>query len=142
MRRFDGPAGRVERVVHSSTCLVGNPLGDSPDREIAVYLHAGYDEGAERFPVLFDLAGYTGSGLKRVAWSAFTENVPERLDRLIGTGVMPPAIVVFPDCFTALGGNQYIDSSAIGPWATYLTTELVPWIDATFRTLAGREHRG
>ena len=30
-------------------------------------------------------------------------------------------IMVFPDCFTALGGNQYVNSSAIGNYADYLT---------------------
>ncbi|MEO6364114.1 MAG: alpha/beta hydrolase-fold protein, partial [Caldimonas sp.] len=51
-------------------------------------------------------------------------------------------IIVFPDCFTALGGNQYINSSAIGHYADYLTQELIPFVDAHFRTLASRRHRG
>jgi S-formylglutathione hydrolase FrmB len=55
---------------------------------------------------------------------------------------MGPAIFVFPDCFTALGGNQYVNSSAIGNYADYLTREIVPFVDREFRTLAGREHRG
>jgi hypothetical protein len=28
---------------------------------------------------------------------------------------MPP-VVAFPDCFTRLGGNQYINSASIGAW--------------------------
>lgn len=55
---------------------------------------------------------------------------------------MGPAIIVFPDCFTALGGNQYVNSSAIGNYADYLTREIVPFVDREFRTLASREHRG
>jgi hypothetical protein len=55
---------------------------------------------------------------------------------------MAPAILVFPDCFTALGGNQYINSSAIGPYADYLVREIVPLVDREFRTLASRDHRG
>jgi S-formylglutathione hydrolase FrmB len=55
---------------------------------------------------------------------------------------MAPCIVVFPDCFTALGGNQYINSSAIGRYADYLTRELIPFVDREFRTLAHRDHRG
>ena len=50
--------------------------------------------------------------------------------------------MVFPDCFTALGGNQYINSSAIGNYADYLTREIIPFVDREFRTLASREHRG
>ncbi|MGZ5277072.1 MAG: alpha/beta hydrolase, partial [Caldimonas sp.] len=75
-------------------------------------------------------------------WRSFGENVPERAARLIHQKKMEPVIIVFPDCFTALGGNQYINSSAIGNYADYLTQELVPCVDASFRTLASREHRG
>jgi S-formylglutathione hydrolase FrmB len=55
---------------------------------------------------------------------------------------MGPTIIVFPDCFTALGGNQYINSTAIGRYADYLTRELIPFIDKELRTLGSREHRG
>ena len=55
---------------------------------------------------------------------------------------MGPAIIVFPDCFTALGGNQYVNSPAIGDYADYLTKEIMPFVDREFRTLASREHRG
>ena len=143
LRRHSGPIGQVEIFEHRSRCLVGNPLGDDPVRRVAVYLPPGYDHSdSRRYPLLVDLVGYTGSGLKHVGWQGFGENVPERLDRLIGEGAMPPAIVAFPDCFTALGGNQYIDSSAIGSWATYLTNELVPWLDESFSTFGARDHRG
>jgi S-formylglutathione hydrolase FrmB len=86
--------------------------------------------------------GYTGSGQSHVAWRNFDENVPEKLDRLIVEERMPPCIVVFPDCFTALGGNQYINSSALGRYADYLTRELIPFVDREFRTKATRDHRG
>jgi hypothetical protein len=33
---------------------------------------------------------------------------------------MGPAIIVFPDCFTALGGNQYLNSSAIGDYGSII----------------------
>jgi S-formylglutathione hydrolase FrmB len=68
--------------------------------------------------------------------------VPERAARLMREGKMGPAIFVFPDCFTALGGNQYVNSSAVGNYADYLTREIIPFVDREFRTLASREHRG
>ncbi|MBK6280061.1 MAG: hypothetical protein IPF57_19065 [Gammaproteobacteria bacterium] len=68
--------------------------------------------------------------------------MPERLARLVHQKRMKPAIVVFPDCFTALGGNQYINSSAIGRYADYLTHELIPAVDREFRTRANRDSRG
>ncbi len=92
--------------------------------------------------MLYDLVGFTGSGLAHTSWKPFGDNVPERAARLIRERKMGPAIFVFPDCFTALGGNQYVNSSAIGAYADYLTRELVPFVDREFRTLASREHRG
>jgi S-formylglutathione hydrolase FrmB len=98
--------------------------------------------GGRRFPVLWDLAGYLSAGPAHTGWRGFEENLPERLARLVHERRMPPAIVVFPDCFTSLGGNQYINSGAIGRYADYLVRELVPFVDRELRTLAGRDHRG
>lgn len=135
--------GQVVYVSHESKILKDNPLDDPWARSFPVYLPAEYQQKPQRrYPVLFDLVGYTGSGHSHTNWRNFEENVPEKLNRLISTGAMPPCIVVFPDCFTSLGGNQYINSSAIGRYADYLTRELVPCIDREFRTKAAREHRG
>ena len=92
--------------------------------------------------MLFDLVGFTGSGRAHTAWRNFDENVPERAARLMHERKLGPVIIVFPDCFTAYGGNQYVNSSAIGRYADYLTRELVPFVDRELRTLAAREHRG
>src|SRR5271165_1335481 len=32
---------------------------------------------------------------------------------------MPPVVVAFPDCFTRLGGNQYINSASMGAWEDF-----------------------
>jgi enterochelin esterase-like enzyme len=147
LKRSHWPTGRVVTLEHKSKVLADNPLGDPDRRLIDVWLPPRYDRNrgnnlGKRFPVLFDLVGYTGSGKSHTSWRAFDDNVPERAARLIHQKKMAPCIIVFPDCFTALGGNQYINSSAVGRYADYLTRELIPLIDAEFRTLAGREHRG
>lgn len=139
--------GTLVVLEHVSRVLRDNPLGDPAVRKLAVWLPPQYDSGAthgrgRRLPVLVDMVGFTGSGLSHVAWKAFSENVPERVARLIHARRMAPAILVFPDCFTALGGNQYVNSTAIGRYADYLTREIVPFVDRQFRTLASREHRG
>jgi len=135
--------GTVVILEYESKVLRDNPLGDPHVRRLAAWLPPQYDTSpGKRFPVLFDLAGFTGSGLGHIGWKNFSENLPERLARLVHDKKMPPAIIVFPDCFTALGGNQYINSSALGRYADYLTRELVPFVDREFRTLASREHRG
>ena len=147
LKRPGWNAGEVVVLEHDSKILRDNPLGDPHVRRLAVYLPPQYDEGAtrgrgQRFPVFVDMVGFTGSGLSHIAWKNFSENLPERMARLIHEKAMGPAIVVFPDCFTALGGNQYVNSSAIGDYADYLTKEIVPFVDQEFRTLASREHRG
>jgi enterochelin esterase family protein len=134
--------GRVEVHRFESALLVGNPLGDSPVRRIPVWLPEGYDaEGSRRYPVLYALAGFTGSGLSFLNWDWWPPSLPERLDRLVAEG-MPPVVVVMVDGMTAVGGNQYVDSPAVGPWARHVVEELVPWAERNFRILTGREHRG
>jgi len=145
IKRPHGSPGRLVVLQHTSKVLKGNALGDPVVRPLHVWLPPHYDAepaGERRFPVLFDLVGFMGSGASHTSWKNFGENVPERAARLIHQKKMEPVIIVFPDCFTALGGNQYINSSAIGNYADYLTEELIPFVDANFRTLASREHRG
>jgi S-formylglutathione hydrolase FrmB len=147
LKRPQGAPGAVVTLEHVSRVLADNPLGDPHVRKVSVWLPPQYDQGrrdagGRRFPVLFDLVGFTGSGSSHLNWKPFEENVAEQAARLVHERKMGPALIVFPDCFTRLGGNQYINSSAIGRYADYLTRELVPFIDREFRTLASREHRG
>ncbi|HMV70553.1 MAG TPA: alpha/beta hydrolase-fold protein [Pseudomonadales bacterium] len=144
LKRPAWPAGQVVVLEHTSKVLADNPLGDPHTRLLHVWLPPQYLAGAtqRRFPVLFDLAGYLGSGPGHLAWRGFEENLAERAARLVHERRMKPAILVFPDCFTALGGNQYINSSAIGHYADYLTRELVPFVDREFRSIASRDGRG
>ena len=144
LKRSNWPEGQLVTLEHVSTVLKDNPLGDPHVRKLHAWLPPQYHASGprRRFPVLFDLAGFMGSGPAHLAWRGFEENVPERLARLLHQKRMKPAIVVFPDCFTALGGNQYINSSAIGRYADYLTRELIPAVDREFRTRANRDSRG
>jgi S-formylglutathione hydrolase FrmB len=74
--------------------------------------------------------------------TAFRPNVPELVDELFGGDhAPPPAIVVFVDCWTSYGGSQFLDSPGTGRYHGYLCDEVVPWVDARYRTLAEREHR-
>ena len=147
LKRPKWKPGTLVMLEHVSKVLKGNALGDAHVRNLAVWLPPQYNAGAtrgrgKRFPVLVDMVGFTGSGLSHVAWRPFADNVPQRVARLIHEEKMGPAILVFPDCFTALGGNQYVNSSAIGNYADYLTKEIVPYVDREFRTLASPGHRG
>ena len=122
--------------------LRDNPLGDPYERDLHVYLPAGYDaSGDARYPVIYLLSGYAGSGASMLNWTPWQENLQGKLDRLIVTGAMAPCLAVFPDCFTRLGGSQYLNSRAIGRYEDYLCDELVPFVEGRFRTL-GAKGRG
>lgn len=124
------PPGSIHRLQLDSRLLKDNLLGDPATRRIDVYVPNGHD--GKGLPLLIDIVGYTAGGPAHTNWKNFGENVPERLDRLIDSGEMPPCVVAFPDCFTKLGGNQYINSSAMGPWDDVLRTEVVPLVEKQF----------
>ena len=130
MRKFLGPTGSVSRLVIESEVLKGNILGDPVARAVDVYVPASHD--GDGLPLLVDLVGITSSGLSQTSWVGFRENMPERLDRLIGEQRMPPVVVAFPDCFTRIGGNQYINSAATGAWEDFLIAEMLPVIERQF----------
>src|SRR5579871_4747745 len=136
------PRGEVTVLSIESELLKKNPLGDPSTREVPVYLPAAYAASAEkRFPVVYVLAGFTGTGRMLTNVPAFDEALaPDRLDRLIAEG-MPPVIAVFPDCSTKYGGSQYLDSPATGPYMSHVVQELVPEIDRRFRTIPDRDAR-
>jgi hypothetical protein len=102
----------VEIVEFESRVLRNNPLGDPHVRRTPIYLPPSYPKG--RYPVYYMLAGFTGFGELMIQRAAWSESLPERLDRLIREKEMGEAIVVMPDCFTRLGGSQYLNSSATG----------------------------
>jgi S-formylglutathione hydrolase FrmB len=130
MRKFFGPMGSVDRLVVESEVLKGNLFGDPAARAVDIYIPSGHD--GRGLPLLVDLVGITGSGLSHTNWAAFQENMPERLDRLIGEQRMPRVVVAFPDCFTRIGGNQYVNSAATGAWEDFLIAEMVPAVERRF----------
>ena len=134
--------GTVKHLTLYSALLKGNPLGDPHVRSFPVYLPPGYDEGDTRYPVIYALAGFTGTGLNMTGFAVWEESLPEQIDGLIVGSDCPPVIVVMPDCFTGLGGSQYVNSTATGPYEDYLTGEVISFVDGELRTLAESERRG
>jgi len=124
-----------------SKVLQSNMLGDPTTRTVSLYLPEGYERSSERLPLLVDLVGFTGSGFSHLNWKAFSQSVPQRVDRLIESGKMGPVVVAFPDCFTSLGGNQYINSVAMGLWEDFLIEEMLPAIETEYRTGGAPERR-
>lgn len=121
----------------TSRVLADNPLGDPATRSLPIILPPDYETSGRRYPVIYGLTGFTGSGLSMLNFAAWQPNLPQRIDRLMAEGKLPPAIYVLPDCFTRYGGSQYLNSTAIGRYEDYVIDEIVPHIDRAYRT-AGR----
>ncbi|HEY7594839.1 MAG TPA: alpha/beta hydrolase-fold protein [Actinophytocola sp.] len=135
-------AGRIEQGVVRSELLRGNPLGDPHERPVYVYLPPGYDDDpGRRYPVVYTIQGYTGHVAMWFNRAPFRRPYPELADELFATTDTPPAIVVYVDAWTAVGGSQFLDSPATGRYHSYLCEEVVPWVDARYRTLPDRDHR-
>lgn len=125
--------GRVVVHRHRSKVLEGNPLGDPTERDLYVYLPPGHDP-SRAYPCLLAVVGFTGTGGMLFNVDPLGEDLRRRLDRLIGSGACPPVMVAAPDCFTRLGGNQYINSSATGRYEDYLLEEIVPFVREAYKT--------
>jgi len=135
--------GRTDEHIVDSRALRGNALGDPHERPLWVSTPPGYDDDAERrYPSVHVIQGLTG---QLDAWrnrSPFRRNFPELADDLFARGEAPPVIVVWVDCWTSLGGSQFLDSPGTGNYLTYLCDEVVPFVDERYRTIPDRDHRG
>ena len=66
---------------------------------------------------------------------AYHQPFPETADALFASGQAPPCIVVWVDAWTAYGGSQFVDSPGTGRYHSYLCDDVVPFVDAHYRTL-------
>jgi len=106
------------------------------EKEVTVYLPAGYEKSGERYPVLYLLHG---------AWGSHTDwiekgNAKFIADEAIAGGTALPMIIIMPD---AKGEGPDLAGKNMGyfnlpGWAyeDYFFRELIPHIDKTFRTKA------
>jgi len=137
------PAGRFDELTLASEALQGNPLGDPSERPLWVYLPPGYEEDPDRrYASVYAIQGLTGQLDMWRNRSAFRPSFLELADELFAAGEAPPCVLVFVDCWTSLGGSQFLDSPATGRYHTYLCDEIVPFVDRRYRTLNAPGHRG
>ena len=135
--------GRFDETIFESDVLKGNALGDPSRRPLWVYVPPGYDEDPDRrYASIYQIQGLTGQLDMWRNRAPFRKNFPELADELFAANEAPPCILVWVDCWTSFGGSQFIDSPGTGKYHTYLCEEVVPWVDAHYRTLPDRNHRG
>ena len=135
-----GGPGAIEHITVHGKALEGNLEGDSPDRDVTVYLPPSYARDQNRrFPVIYLLHGYGGRD------NTFTErlaSLQESADRLSSAQGFSEPIVVMPNAFTLHKGSMYSSSPTIGDWERFIADDLVGYIDSHYRTLPARVSRG
>jgi len=112
-----------KEIEFESELLKDNPLGD-PYRRKVVVLEPEKSEGA---PILFFLSGFGGSSLSLLNYDPLGEGFDLKAERLMKEGKIKGSVMVFPDMFTHVGGNQYLDSTAVGNYESFLIKELMPF---------------
>jgi S-formylglutathione hydrolase len=131
--------GTVERIKVHGKSLEGNLEGDSPDRDVFVYLPPSYaTQKNRRFPVVYLLHGYSLTGER---WMPFI-GLPELADKDMDAGTAKEMILVSPDAFTKYDGSMYSNSPTTGDWETFIAENLVSYVDSHYRTMANRKSRG
>jgi S-formylglutathione hydrolase FrmB len=132
--------GTVEIIKVHGKSLEGNLEGDSPDRDVFVYLPPSYaTDKNRRYPVVYFLHGYSVKA--ELYWNT-QMTVPATADKEMGDGMVHEMILVHPDAYTLYSGSMYSNSPTTGDWETYITRDLVDYIDSHYRTIANRDGRG
>jgi hypothetical protein len=124
---------RSENIAHNKT-------GTDPLRKMLVYLPAGYDESSsQRYPVIYFLPNPFEDSYR---FDFDHKDAQGLFDRAIADGVIKKFILVAVDMNTRLGTSWYVNSSATGNWEDFMIQEVVPYIDANFKTIPNRDSRG
>jgi S-formylglutathione hydrolase FrmB len=132
--------GTVAQITVHGRALEGNLEGDSPDRQVTIYLPPSYArEPDRRFPVVYLLHGYGG---RDDTFTARLANLAETGDALDAAQGFSAAIVVTPNAFTLHKGSMYSDSPTTGNWERFVAEDLVGYMDEHYRTLPDRQSRG
>jgi predicted alpha/beta superfamily hydrolase len=139
---FFGPSvGRVEKVPGFWSPQLGNA------RALLIYLPPSYNENrAKHYPVVYM---HDGQNLfdARTAFGGVEWQVDETMNRLVGEGRVREAIVVGVEN-TARRIDEYTPSRDPGygggegdVYLDFLVQDIMPWVEARYRTLSGPRHR-
>ena len=129
----------VNTMIHSIG-LENNLLGDSPDRNVLIYLPPGYDDSKDTYyPVVYLLHGWQSDATYYFGGWLSLKPI---LDKLINKGAISPMILVSSDSKNKYLGSFYTNSSITGQWEDFIVKDLVQFVDSTFRTLPQVESRG
>jgi S-formylglutathione hydrolase len=135
--------GTVAHIKVHAKSLEGNLEGDSPDREVSVYLPPSYSKKKSwHYPVVYFLHGFTDSDDKWYGPTKHWINLPAVVDKALANPDTKEMIFVTPNAFTRYQGSMYSSSVTTGDWERFVTEELVAYIDAHYRTIPKPASRG
>lgn len=136
-------SGHVERIKVHAKSLEGNLEGDSPEREVLIYLPASYQTSANRrYPVVYMLHGFTDDPDHWWGFRRHFISIPAVLDRAFSDGATREMILAMPNAYTAYQGSMYSNSITTGDWEDFVAKELVAYIDTHYRTIPQVASRG
>src|SRR6187399_1814574 len=128
---------RTDKIKVHGASLEGNLEGNSPDRDVYVFLPPSYDASAnKRYPVVYFLHGYSVGADAYDGLAKFQEAV----DAADAAG--NEMIVVMPDVLTKFKGAMFSASPTTGDFERYVAQDLVGYIDGHYRTIADADSRG
>jgi enterochelin esterase-like enzyme len=131
--------GSWEKIKVHGKSLEGNLEGDSPDRDVFVYLPPSYATSPNRrYPVIYFLHGYAAHA--ESYWKSLS--VPAAADAAIADGSAHEMLLVLPDAFTVYDGSMFSNSPTTGDWEAFIAKDLIGYIDSHYRTIAERSSRG
>lgn len=122
---------QTEILEFESEALKNNPLKDPSKREVVLFLPEKLRDNA---PLLIGLAGFGGGARSFLNFSPMSYNFTDIIMNLRKDGKLRDAVVAIPDCYTSFGGNQYINSSAVGNYEDFIIHELVPYLKDKYHT--------
>ncbi|MBN8822586.1 MULTISPECIES: alpha/beta hydrolase-fold protein [unclassified Spirosoma] len=135
--------GTVERIKVHGKGLEGNLEGDSPDRDVSIYLPPSYKkESKRRYPVVYFLHGFTDNDGQWYGVTKHWINLPTVVDKVFTSGQAQEMIIVTPNAYTRYRGSMYSNSVTTGNWEDFVAKELVSYIDQHYRTIPKAASRG
>jgi enterochelin esterase-like enzyme len=135
--------GSVERIKVHGKGLENNLEGDSPDRDVSIYLPPSYKTSPKRrYPVIYFLHGFTDNDGQWYGVTKHWINLPTVVDKVFTDGQTQEMIIVTPNAYTRYRGSMYSNSATTGNWEDFVAKELVDYIDQHYRTIPKAASRG
>ena len=136
----DTSRSQVVSLAIRSENIAKNKIGTNPTRNLLVYLPAGYRSSSpQRYPVIYFLPNPFEAGYR---YDFDHRDAQHLFDQAIAAGIIGKFILVAVDMNTPLGASWYVNSPATGNWEDFMIQDVVPYIDANFKTRANRNSRG